>query len=148
MLPTTLLSGILIFAAAIFSTACGPNEAILNSNSAAVNTNANAAAVKKDPIDEEVENMQTASFDFIFVVTRKDGAAMSPDDKAFVRNMTSNANRRSLTSDNKAIVIGSNAPPSADFIGKMSVRFDVKNLSRLPLENTNANGSANANIGH
>jgi hypothetical protein len=127
---------------------CGPNDAILNSNSTTASNNANAVAIKKDPIDEEVDNMQTANFDYIFVLQRKDGAVMSADDKTFIRNATANANRRSLTSDDKAVVIGSNAPPSPDFIGKLSSRFDVKNLSRLPLENNNANATANANIGH
>jgi hypothetical protein len=120
----------------------------LNSNATAANTNVNAAAVKTDPIDEEVRNMETANFDYIFVLERKDGGAMSADDKTFIRNVTANANRRSLTSDDQAVVIGSNSPPTADFIGKLSSRFEVKNLSRLPLENSNANAAANANIGH
>jgi hypothetical protein len=137
-----------VLPAIVLCVACGPNEAILNSNATAANTNVNAAAVKTDPIDEEVRNMETANFDYIFVLERKDGGAMSADDKTFIRNVTANANRRSLTSDDQAVVIGSNSPPTADFIGKLSSRFEVKNLSRLPLENSNANAAANANIGH
>jgi hypothetical protein len=145
---TCFIFGSSVLMAMTFTIACSPNETILNSNSAAGSSNANQVAAKKDPVEEEVENMQTANFDYIFVLRRKDGGQISDDDKAFIRNVTGNANRRSLSDDDKAVVIGSNSPPSADFITRLSTRFDVEDRSQIQPQNYNANSPANANIGH
>src|SRR5215469_9662140 len=72
---------------------CGPNEAILKSNSSE-STNSNATANSQpayDSVESEIENMRTADFDSILVLRRKDDSVMRSDDKAFVRNMITNA---------------------------------------------------------
>jgi hypothetical protein len=130
--------------------ACGPNEAILKSNSNESNgkaepTSANTQAAY-DSAESEVENMRTADFEFILVLRRKDGGVMQPDDKSFVKTVTTNANRRSLTDGDKAIVIGANSKVPPELIAKLSQRFIVQDFSKPVAENSNSNPPANANI--
>jgi hypothetical protein len=88
--------------------------------------------------------MRTADFEIILVFRRKDGGVMQPDDKAFVRNLITNANRRSLADSEKAIVIGANSRVPAQLFTKLSERFVIDDYSKA--ENGNVNSPANANI--
>jgi len=138
-----------LLAGSLFTMACGPNEEILKSNSNQPSTEPTSAANSQpayDTVENEVENMRTADFDFIFVLRRKDGGIMQPDDKAFVRANAANANRRSLVEDGKAIVIGANAGTLGDVTKKLAERFEVQDFSKPRPENGNSNTPANANI--
>lgn len=128
---------------------CGPNQEILKSNAnqplteSTVASNSGRAA---DSAESEVENMRTADFEFILVLRRKDGGVMQADDKSFVKTVTTNANRRSLTDGDKAIVIGANSKVPPELIAKLSQRFAVQDFSKPEAENSNSNSPANANI--
>jgi len=126
--------------------ACGPNEAILKSgaNEGQKESSANSQP-KYDSVESEVENMRTANFDFILVLKRKDGGPMQPDDKSFVRITTPNANRRSLTEHDTAIVIGSNSRVPPEIMKVLSDRFTVDDFSK-PETETGSNAQSNANI--
>jgi hypothetical protein len=128
---------------------CGPNEEILKSNSNQAAAEPTAVANSQpayDTVESEVQNMRTADFNFIFVLRRKDGGVMQPDDKAFVRTNAPNANRRSLVENGKAIVIGANAVTLGDVTKKLSERFEVQDFSKPAAENANSNTPSNANI--
>lgn len=136
----------LLFIFAIFAAGCGPNEAILRSNSneaepAAVSNS--PVAAKYDSVESEVEDMRTANFEIILVIRRKDGGVMQTEDKTFVRTTTVNANRRSLVEDGKAIVIGANALTVGEVVKKLSERFNVEDVSG---PHGTATSNANANI--
>jgi hypothetical protein len=139
----------LVFGATGLS-ACGPNEAILKSNSNESNATVapTSASVRpaNDSAESEVENMRTADFEFILVLRRKDGGVMQPVDKSFVKTMTTNANRRSLTDGDRAIVIGANSKVPPELIAKLSQRFVVEDYSKPETVNSNSNSPANANI--
>ena len=132
--------------------ACGPNEAILKSNSNEVNPEAAPTGANTRPAydssESEVENMRTADFNFILVLRRKDGGKMQADDKAFVRANMSGANRRSLVEDEKVIVIGSNARIPQDLLTKLNDRFSVQDFSKPEAEIPASAGPANANMMH
>jgi hypothetical protein len=130
--------------------ACGPNEAILksNSNQAASTPSASNSQPSYDSVESEVENMRTADFDFIFVLRRKDGAVMQPDDRTFVRTVITNANRRSFADGEKAIVIGANSKLTPDILTKLNERFALQDFSKPGAENSSSNAPANANIVH
>src|SRR5690242_3759575 len=88
--------------------ACGPNEEILKSNSptpAPAGSGANSQS-SNEPVEKEVEAMQTADFNYIFVLRRRDGGVFDANDKTFLRQATGNVNRRTLSDDGKAIIIG------------------------------------------
>lgn len=141
----------LVLMTALWTIGCGPNEAILRSNTnqaAAEPTGVANTRPDYDTVESEVENMRTADFDFIFVLRRKDGGVMQADDKSFVRTNTPNANRRSLVDGGKAIVIGANAGALGDVVKKLSDRFDLQDFSRSSAKSGNSNSIVNANIGH
>src|SRR5690348_4124948 len=120
----TLVIFISLVVAVGWLSACGPNEAILKSNSNESKTASTPPSANAQPIydsaESEVENMRTADFEFILVLRRKDGGVMQPDDKSFVKTVTTNANRRSLTDGDKAIVIGANSKVPPELIAKLS----------------------------
>jgi hypothetical protein len=138
-----------IFVISLSSIACGPNEAILKSNSNETSSTPSAVSNSRpayDSVESEVENMRTADFEIILVLRRKDGEVMQQDDKTFVRTTITNANRRSLVDGDKAIVIGANSKISPDLIKKLNDRFAVQDFSKPAAENSNSNSPANANI--
>jgi len=125
---------------------CAANEAILRSNTASeplsnaqpTNTEPSAASYERD-----LEAMRTADFDYIFVLRRKDGAKMDADDRAVLRAVTAEANRRSLSDDDKAVILGSNYPIVADKMKTLADRFAIEDLSKPPSERKPA-GNATA----
>ena len=129
---------------------CGPNESILRSgaNNDQASPTPRASLAAYDTVDAEIENMQTADFNFILVLRRKDGGKMQSDDKAFVRTNMSGANRRSLVDDEKTIVIGSNARVPQDLLTKLNDRFDVRDFSKPEAEIPDSPSPANANMMH
>src|SRR5690349_8414500 len=101
---------------------CGPNEAILKSNSNESSTTPAVASTAKpsyDSVEGEVENMRTADFDIILVLRRKDGGVLQEDDRTAVRTLITNANRRSLVDGDKAVVIGANSKISPELMKKL-----------------------------
>jgi hypothetical protein len=108
---------ILLMFAVFVSSACGPNQQILESANenrtsetevAEVNSNSTPAPIG---FDADLESMRTADFKFILVFRRKDGQPMDAADKDWIsRNIGAQANRRTLSDGGKAILIGSNFP--------------------------------------
>lgn len=128
---------------------CGPNEAILKSNSNESSTTpavASTARPSYDSVEGEVENMRTADFDIILVLRRKDGGVLQEDDRTAVRTLITNANRRSLVDGDKAVVIGANSKISPELMKKLNDRFAVQDFSKPTPENDNSNAPANVNI--
>jgi hypothetical protein len=99
-----------------------------------------------DPVDKEVEAMRTANFNYIFVLRRKDGSKMDTDDKAFVRGVTGGFNRRTLSDDEKAVIVGSNPRVPDETLQMIRSRFEVEDFSKPANEIQNSNVPANANM--
>ena len=130
-----------------FLSACGPNETILKSNPPTPTPAANATTyTSNDTVDKEVESMRNANFNYIFVLRRKDGGKMDADDKAFVRGVTGGFNRRTLSDDEKAVIVGSNPKVPNDTLELIKSRFQVEDFSKPASEIANDNTSANANM--
>ncbi len=94
--------------------------------------------------------MRNADFKFILVFRRRDGAAMDAEDKSVINaNTPPDANRRRLSDDEKAVIIGSNFPFLPGSIDNLTSRFVMEDHSRSdagPLEvdrTANANAAAN-----
>lgn len=90
--------------------------------------------------------MQTANFDFIFVLRRKDGAVMDTDDKGFIKAVTADANRRSLSGDGKAVIVGSNYRLPDETMKVLGERFDMEDHSKPASEIIRSGTPANANM--
>lgn len=112
--------------------ACGANDSILRSGKGDGNAQSNSAASAKSSFEEDIEAMRTANFSFIYVLRRKDGGVIDPEDKSVIRTQTTQANRRVSTDNGKAVIVGSNfqlAPQNMELIGQ---RFAVENYSPAP----------------
>lgn len=81
--------------------------------------------------EDDLQAMRNADFKFILVFRRKDGAIMDRDDKAFVNaNTPPDANRKKLSDDGKAIIIGSNFPFFPGTVVSLTERFVMEDYSK------------------
>ena len=124
------MSAVLLIAAVV---ACTPNQRIVNSSPAETPAPINAAppppAVAN--FESDLQAMRNADFKFILVFRRKDGAALTAEDKAFATaNTPYDANRRRLADEGKAIIIGSNFQFLPGMLEKMTERFTMENYSK------------------
>lgn len=119
-----------LFALILFVTACSPNEGVLRSGTA---TPPQAEqATQRNTAEAVVEDMRTAAFSFIYVIRRADGGALSKNDIASIRTLTAAANRRELTADGTAVVVGTNAPVVFDALTEGKQRLTVEDMSPQP----------------
>ena len=122
---------------AIVATACAPNERILQSanentsgasESAAMNSN---IASSVSSFDQDLNAMRTADFNFIYVLRRKDGATLRGDDKSFLsRTIPSEMNRRQVSDEGRAVIIGSNFRLSPELVKVFRDRFALEDHSK------------------
>ena len=120
--------------------ACSPNERIMNSaavntgeaqnDSRSYNSSANSGPVPSD-FKQDLESMRTADFKFIVVFRRKDGRKMDPDDKEAIGRVTGQqVNRRKLSDEGKAVIIGSNFPFLPGMLEQLTERFKMEDHSK------------------
>ncbi|HKX84215.1 MAG TPA: hypothetical protein VJL58_08350, partial [Pyrinomonadaceae bacterium] len=96
-------------------------------------------------VEEDVEAMRVADFNFIYVFRRKDGAVMDADDKRFVSAITPpEINRRKLSDSGKAIILGSNFRLPPENLKQLTDRFAFQDHSK-PVSEINANSNSNVN---
>lgn len=121
---------------------CTPNQRIANS-SGETPVPANAAPAAGS-FESDLQAMRNADFKFILVFRRKDGAALTGEDKAIASSSTSlNANRRRISDDGKAIIIGSNFPFLPGTLEKMTEKFAMEDYSKPDSGPMVANSAAN-----
>jgi hypothetical protein len=117
-------------ALALTAAACTPNQRIINSapETPVPITNSSPAAPN---FENDLQAMRNADFKFIVAFRRKDGGVMTSEDKSFTNTITGyNANRRRLSDEGRAIIIGTNFPFSPDMLEKMQDRFAMENYSK------------------
>ena len=74
--------------------------------------------------------MQKGAFSFVYVFRRKDGAALDPDDRKYLRaNSPIETNQWVLTDDGKAAIAGSNYQFPLESLDALKKRFNVEDLS-------------------
>ena len=132
----TLTSGIILLGLATAAgTSCGPNKRILESSNAS-NKSSEPVAVNSNPapaassFEQDLNAMRTADFKFIIVFRRKDGKALEQNDKELIAESASQANRRRLSDEGKAVIIGSNFPFAAGAFAGLTERFNMENYSK------------------
>ena len=127
--------GISMLIAAIVGSSCAPNQRIVESNGQWANQEANRAAATpvQKTIEQDIESMRTADFIFIYVLRRKDGGALDSEDKQFASSVIpGQMNRRTVSTDGKAILIGSNFRMPQQERKLIEERFALEDLSRDP----------------
>ena len=135
----------------LFAAACGPNQKILNSaensSTPAPAVNAPDSESKAPSIEQDIQAMKNADFNFIYVFRRKDGAVLDDDDKAFVNAVTpAETNRRRISDEGRAVILGSNYrfPPEAmkSLIDRFAMEDHSKPESEIPGGNANTNSNS------
>lgn len=145
-------SFILVLAVAL--SACAPNERILSS------ANENRAEAESGPVSnaaansiptlssfkQDLEAMRTADFKFIVVFRRKDGGKFESDDKEAIGRITGQqVNRRKISDEGKAVIIGSNFPFLPGMLEQLTERFKMEDYSKPDSGPLVANTSTNSN---
>ncbi len=151
-----VFSCLVFFAASVslLSSACTPNRRIVES----VRTPEPVSNVQSTPaasgFESDLQAMRNADFTFVLVFRRRDGEPFDSEDKAFLNSNTPpDANRRKLSDDGKAVIIGSNFPFVPGTIENLTSRFVMEDHSKPdagPLEEDrsgNSNTTANSNKG-
>lgn len=142
MIRTSILLAVL----AVVVCSCAPNQRIVESNAELAEANVNRPAVPvRSTLEKDIEAMRTADFVFIYVIKRKDGGPLDAEDKKFAGAVIpGEMNRRTVSDDGKAILIGSNFRMPEESRKLIEERFAVEDLSReVPAANSNANSQAN-----
>src|SRR5215211_4632094 len=137
----------MLMASAAFS--CGPNQRIMESaqENRAVSTSdaetGNAAATVRG-FEHDLNAMRIADFNFIYVFRRRDGGVFDLDDKRFITQLTpSEMNRRTLSDEGKAVIIGSNFRLPAENLETFKSRFMFEDYSKPESEILSSNSNAN-----
>lgn len=134
----------LVLTAAFLIAGCGPNEAILNSNSRGETPPAASDSTPQPTVttvEKEIENMKTVGFEQIFVFRRKDGGKFDSTDTEFFRTHTAQVNRRVRSDDGTALIVGTNYPIEPESFKALGERFAVEDhsgKSAAPDAGTNA----------
>jgi hypothetical protein len=132
--------------------ACTPNQRIMES---VAKDSPTPAVVEKTPapigFEADLDAMRTADFRFILVFRRRDGAPLDAEDKAFINaNTPPDVNRRRLSDDGRAVIIGSNFPFLPGTIAALTDRFVMEDHSKAdagPLEVDRTGNSNSAKNG-
>jgi len=147
-MKTTRTSAILLLCLVAATLSCGPNQRILqsanggNANGEPVAINSGAAPAPSG-FEQDLDAMRTADFKFIIVFRRKDGKGLEPGDKELIAGAASQANRRRLSDEGKAVIIGSNFPFAAGAFAGLNERFSMENYSKPDSGPMYANSNSN-----
>jgi len=137
-----------LLASVLAALVCGgcANQQILRSAATPTPDPAAAAATPLNALEQEINAMRTADFNFIYIFRRKDGAALDPEDKKTASaNIPPEINRRKVIEDGRAVIIGSNYRLPPENYKVMSSRFAVEDHSKPESEMINANANTNTN---
>lgn len=143
---------LLIAVAVLFITsACGPNERIINSSrESEAESNRFNEQLKSRPklssFESDIQAMRDADFNFIYVFRRKDGGVFDTDDKRFVAERTPpEINRRRLGDEGKWIILGSNFRVEPNSMKDLKERFAFEDYSKPESELPQNSNSASNN---
>ena len=138
--------------AVVVASSCGPNSRILESANqnnppvpAAANSNSPASA---SSFEQDLNAMRTADFKFIIVFRRKDGQPFDASDKELISKTGTLANRRILSDEGRAVIMGSNFMFVKGEFDELTRRFQMENYSKAdsgPMySNSNSNSNSNS----
>lgn len=85
---------------------------------------------KASAFESDLQTMQTAGFEFVFVFRRRDGGAFDAEDRRYLRaNAPAETNRFVAADDGKAFIAGSKYPFSPPSLDALRIRFNVEDYS-------------------
>jgi hypothetical protein len=133
------------FGAMMLIAACTPNQRIINSANErppepdSVQRSATAAPAR---IEDDISAMKTADFNFIYIFRRKDGTAMGSDDRSYLSStIPSEVNRRKISDEGRAVIVGSNFRIPPETMNILKERFAFEDHSKPESEIMPANSN-------
>ncbi len=129
------------------SSGCQPNQTILK-DIAPPPTPMSTVESKRTSFEEDLREMETANFDYIFAFRRKDGGAFDKDDRKYLRENTPlETNRWRESDEGKAFIAGSGFGFSPEQMEALRNRFIVEDYSKPEIKKANeaANSAVNTN---
>ena len=134
---------VVFLSAAMFFSACTPNQRIINSANErppepdSVQRPANNSPTR---IETDIAAMKTADFNFIHIFRRKDGAPLDADDRSYMSlTIPSEVNRRKISDEGRALIIGSNFRIPPEVMNVLKERFAFEDHSKPESEIMPAN---------
>ena len=127
--------GITIIAAAALIASCTPNQRIMqdSENRTVQPVATGTPAPNVNDLERDLKAMQDAQFLFVYVLRRKDGAPLDPDDRRYAGYVIpQEMNRRVVSDQGRAIVIGSNFVMPPDIQKVLAERFAFEDRSPQP----------------
>ena len=118
--------------AAFLIVSCTPNQRILqdSENRRVEPVPTGTPAPTLSDLDRDLNAMQDAEFIFVYVLRRKDGGPLDTDDKRYAGAVIpGQMNRRVVSDQGRAIVIGSNFRMPPDVQRELSERFAFQDMS-------------------
>jgi hypothetical protein len=127
--------------ASLVGFACeSPSLKKVNSTANTAQTNAPETIAAKPSLEDDLQAMRNANFDFIYVFRRKDGGALDGEDKKYLKNYAPAAtNRFVLTDENKAVIAGSSYRFEQENLDNLQKRFIIENFSKPENQTTPTN---------
>jgi len=120
--------------------ACGPDDRILKSGKETP-AQANVESLRPS-FAKDLEEVNIAKFTFVYVLRRKDGQKLDAEDRGIIRLQTVDMNRRVVSDEDKAVIIGSNYQLPASNMLVLLERFAVETYATSP---ANINSASNNN---
>ena len=137
-------AAVFLTASVLFSS-CMPNQRIIDSANErppepdSVQRSTTVAPVR---IEDDIAAMKTADFSFIYIFRRKDGGPLDADDRSYLSaTIPSEMNRRKISDEGRAVIIGSNFRIPPDILNVLKERFAFENLSKPESEIMPANSN-------
>ncbi len=124
---------------AFLNAGCEP-QSLKKTNSSA--TNAVAAASPETnaaTLEDDLQTMRNADFDFVYVFRRRDGGMLDGEDKKYLRaNSPAATNRFILTDGNRAVIAGSSYRFEPQNLDSLRERFSIENFSKPDAQDLNS----------
>lgn len=141
------LIAVVFFAAFAFS-ACQPSQRILEDSKQNEPAPAGERTPKNptgDDYEDRLKSVQLMGFQFIYSFKKKDGSVFAGEDKRYLKeNSPRDTNQWVLTTDEKAVIAGTNYVFTPENLDNLRKRFEVKEFSN-PADNGNNNVNVNSN---
>ena len=137
------MKSLILLSAMILFSACTPNQRIINSANERPpepDSVRRSAMIAPTRIEDDIAAMKTADFNFIYIFRRKDGSPLDADDRSYMSaTIPSEVNRRKISEEGRALIIGSNFRIPPDMMDVLKERFAFEDQSKPESEIMPAN---------
>ena len=131
MLRKTLFPAAMSLALAVsLFAACGKKSESKNEPTANASPAANARKQPQTPFERDLDYVRKGQFTYVFVFTRKDGAAFDKDDIAYLKsNSPAETNQWISTDEGRRVIAGTNFEFKPEHFDALRQRFNIEDYT-------------------